>query len=433
MSGSYVVNIWFISRLAGDQFGAGEAVEERFRTMNTSSPVRLVRIDIGDEEAADIGLDVPAGHRLWIEISKFGQVVGVVERSADEVGISAATIKDLIRQFADVGTSNGETFPAERLPKASVVVATIYRRVDLLDRAVKSLLDLDYPDYEIIVVDNRVGSGHTPIPEFSDDGRVRIVAEGTPGVSAARNRGVAESRGEFIAFTDDDVEVESNWLRELGIAFAEDPTIDAIGGMIRPSELETAPQLWFEEFYGGFTRSFRPTQWSLELTGKSDPMFPYSPGHFGAGCNMAVRRSAFDQVGFDVRLGGGTLCVSGEDLKVFLDILFSGGKLAYVPSAVVYHTHRRTEEQFMEQVYGYGVGLTAIFTDLITQDPRHLIRILKRVPLGMRMLLAPTKRRSPSLINSYPRRTQLVQLAGMAYGPIAFGRSAAKVRSTGRR
>jgi glycosyltransferase involved in cell wall biosynthesis len=101
------------------------------------------------------------------------------------------------------------------LPKASVVVATIYRRVDLLDRAVKSLLDLDYPDYEIIVVDNRVGSGHTPIPEFSDDGRVRIVAEGTPGVSAARNRGVAESRGEFIAFTDDDVEVEPNWLREL--------------------------------------------------------------------------------------------------------------------------------------------------------------------------------------------------------------------------
>ena len=401
--------------------------------MSTPSPVRLVRIEI-DDEPADVELEVAPGHRLWIEISKSGQVVGVVERAAEGVGIPEATIRELRSQFAATETSSGAPVPDDRLPKASVVVPTIYRRVDLLDRAVKSLLALDYPDFEIIVVDNRVGSGHEPIPPFTDDGRVRIVAEDTPGVSAARNRGVKESSGEFIAFTDDDVEVEPNWLRELGTAFVADPTLDGIGGMIRPAELETEPQLWFEEFYGGFTRSFRAKQWSMELIGRSDPMFPYSPGHFGAGCNMAVRRSAFERVGgFDLRLGGGTLAIAGEDLKLFLDILFYGGKIAYVPSATVHHTHRRTEQQFMEQVYGYGVGLTALFTDVITGDPRHFLRILTRVPRGLRMLLVPTERRSPSPVNSYPKRTQLIQLLGMAYGPVAFLRSVVKVRKAGLR
>lgn len=396
--------------------------------MSAPSPVRLVRVEIGGE-ATDVELDVAPGHRLWIEVSKFGQVVGVVERPADEIGVSAATIRALKEEFALVEPSYRRDIDSSELPKATVIVATIYRRVDLLDRAVKSLLALDYPNFDIIVVDNRVGSDHAPIPPFTDDDRVRIVTEPMPGVSAARNMGALVSESEFLAFTDDDVEVERNWLHELGYAFASDPNIDAIGGMIRPAELETAPQLWFEEFYGGFTKSFRPAQWSMKLVGKADPMFPYSPGQFGAGCNMAVRRAAFERVGgFDVRLGGGTLANGGEDLKLFLDILFAGGEIAYVPSAMVHHTHRRTRQQFMEQVFGYGVGLTAIFTDLISQDPRHLLRILRRVPRGVWSRFDPVTKRSPSEVNSYPRRTHVIEFVGMAYGPIAFARSALRVR-----
>jgi hypothetical protein len=79
------------------------------------------------------------------------------------------------------------------------------------------------------------------------------------------------------------------------------------------------------------------------------------------------------------------------------------------------------------------VGLTALFTDLIFDDPRHLLRILKRVPRGMSLLLHPKVSRSPSTAISYPRRTQLVQLLGMAYGPLAYGLSVAKVRLARRR
>lgn len=396
--------------------------------MTTPSPVRLVRIDV-DGEPGDAVVPAVPGMRYWIEISKGDQVVGVVERSAEQIGAWDSTFRGLVQEFRDVEKSSFLAQPREQLPPASVVVPTMYRRVDLLKKTVEALLHLDYPDYEIIVVDNRVGSSHEPIPEFSADGRVRIVSEGTPGVSAARNRGVAESRGDFIAFTDDDVEVDRLWLRAIAAAFGSDAGINAVSGMVRPFEIDTEPQLWFEEFYGGFTKSFRPREWSIEVTGTSDPMFPYSPGHFGAGCNMAVRRSTMERVGgFDERIGAGTIVKSGEDLKLLLDILFAGGKIAYVPSALVRHTHRRTERQFMEQVFAYGVGLTALFANLIVQEPRHLAEIAKRVPRGIKLLLFPAIRRSPSAVTSYPRWTQLVQLTGMAYGPVAFALCLVKTR-----
>jgi GT2 family glycosyltransferase len=396
--------------------------------MNTPSPVRLVQVEIDGEQSGGV-MGVEPRRRHWVEVVRRGQILGIVERTSDDEGALPINRESLAREFEDAETATLFGDSVGRLPTASVVVPTIYRRVDLLNRLVQSLLDLDYPDYEIIVVDNRVGSGHAPIPPFTQDGRVKIVQEPTRGVSAARNRGFAESRGEFVAFTDDDAKVDHHWLRALGAAFNSDASVDAIGGMVRPFELDTEPQLWFEEFYGGFTRSFRAKQWSLESVGASDPLFPYSPGHFGAGVNMAIRRSAFERSGgFDLRLGAGTIAKGAEDLRLFMDVVLRGGKIAYVPSAMVRHSHRRTERQFMEQVFGYGVGLTALFTDLIVDDSSHLTEILKRVPRGLRMLLVPSEHRSLSIKTSYPRWTQLVQLVGMVYGPFAFMLSAIQVR-----
>lgn len=396
--------------------------------MSMASPVGLVQVEIDGGQSGTVAGTSPR-RRHWIEIVRGGQVLGLVEQTSDDKGLLAVDRESLTRQFAHAEAANLFDDAVGPLPSASVVVPTIYRRVDLLNRLVQSLLELDYPDFEIIVVDNRMGNSHDPIPPFTSDDRVRIVREPTRGVSAARNRGFAESRGEFVAFTDDDAKVDRNWLRALGVAFRADASVDAIGGMVRPFELDTEPQLWFEEFYGGFTRSFRAKQWSLETVGASDPMFPYSPGHFGAGVNMAIRRPAFERSGgFDLRLGAGTIAKGAEDLRLFMDVVLRGGKIAYVPSALVRHSHRRTERQFMEQVFGYGVGLTALFTDLIVDDSSHLVEIFKRIPRGLRMMLVPSQHRSLSVKTSYPRWTQLVQLVGMAYGPLAFALSARQVR-----
>ena len=87
-----------------------------------------------------------------------------------------------------------------------------------------------------------------------------MVRERRPGISAARNAGVAAATGEIIAFTDDDVRVDPLWLRAIGERFASDSAIEAVTGLILPAELETPAQVWFERYYGGFSgeRTFAP-------------------------------------------------------------------------------------------------------------------------------------------------------------------------------
>jgi cellulose synthase/poly-beta-1,6-N-acetylglucosamine synthase-like glycosyltransferase len=244
-----------------------------------------------------------------------------------------------------------------------------------------------------------------------------------PGISSGRNRGVAESTGEIVAFTDDDASVDRMWLRAIGARFAADPTIDALGGLVLPSELETAPQLWFEEYYGGFSDTFEPTVVSLASV-HDDVLFPYAPRRFGAGCNMAFRRSALEEMGgFDVALGVGTPARGGEDLAMFIGLVTSGATLAFEPAAVVRHTHRRTTHAFLRQVLLYGVGLSAMYTSLIVNDRRHALAMLRKVPGGLRLLTRSRGERSMSHAPSYPRRALLYQVLGMAYGPIAYARS----------
>ena len=186
-----------------------------------------------------------------------------------------------------------------------------------------------------------------------------------------------------------------------------------------------------EEFYAGFTKSFLAKKWSTKIVGDSDPLFPYSAGRFGAGCNMAVRRSAFQRHGdFAVRVGIGTTAKSGEDLKVFINILLGGGTVVYELTALVRHSHRRTSHEFMIQVFGYGTGLTAIYTSLVFDDPRRLVAILRKVPLGLKILLRPDERMSPSRFTSFPRRTEVYQLLGMAYDPLAYLRSVLSTRQS---
>jgi cellulose synthase/poly-beta-1,6-N-acetylglucosamine synthase-like glycosyltransferase len=397
--------------------------DEEFRAMSDSSPVTLVNVEIGGR-IEEVALLAKPGDRIWVEIVKHGQIVGVVERTAQGVGLPASAIEELANEYAGIEPSSLHSISDDLLPRATVVVPTIYRRVNDLAQTIESLLNLDYPDYEIILVDNRPGTDNPPIMEFSDSGRVRVELEPTKGASSARNRGIEVSSGDFIAFTDDDAIVERNWLRALGVKFAQEADVDVIGGMVRPTKLDTRAQLWFEEFYGGFTTSYLPRKWSIEIVGDSDPLFPYSAGHFGAGCNMAVRRTTFERYGgFDTRLGIGTKSKGAEDLMVFVKILLGGGIVAFEPAALVRHSHRRTSHDFMTQVFGYGTGYSAMLTSLILEDHRRFRAVLRRVPIGLRMLLFPTEQRSPSAASSYPRRTQIYQLLGMAYGPIAYLRS----------
>jgi cellulose synthase/poly-beta-1,6-N-acetylglucosamine synthase-like glycosyltransferase len=288
---------------------------------------------------------------------------------------------------------------------------------------------MEYPDFEIIVVDNRSAGRRDPLPTFRGGAKVVTSAEPKRGISAARNHGVAMASGDFVAFTDDDAVADRGWLRALGTRFVLDDEVDGIGGAVLPLGLDTPAQLWFEEYYGGFSQSFRAEKLSIRLTRGTDKLFPYAPGRFGAGCNMAFRRSTLERLGgFNDLLGTGTPAKGGEDLALFFDLVVSGGTIAFEPAALVRHSHRRTEQEFMRQVCSYGTGLTAMYTACVVTDPRHIGAMIRRLPPGLRLLVRPREHRSASGKPSYPRSTLVFQLLGMMLGPFAYARSVAKAR-----
>lgn len=391
------------------------------------SPVRLECADLDHLRTGALS-GSRSTERVWLELSRCGQIVGVTEIPVSPWGLSSTDVDDLRERFRAVPTADLWSVPDSELPALSVVIPTSYKRVDQLDKVVRSIASCPYPDVEIVVVDNRPPGG-IPIPPFDGLDNVRVEVEHRPGASAARNRGARASSGSVIVFTDDDVWVDPNWLRAYGVAFALNPDLGAASGMVRPAELDTEAQLWFEEYFGGFTKSFVPRSWSLAHADAEDPLFPYAAGQFGAGNNMALRREMFELVGgFDERLGAGAIARGAEDLKLFVEVILVGGTITYLPSALVRHSHRRTRQEFREQVFSYGVGLASLYCALVTDNPRRLLHIVTRLPGGLRRIYFPTKPRSHSSVPSYPRSTSLVHALGAACGPIAFARSALAVR-----
>lgn len=385
-----------------------------------ASGIARLQVDVRDLEN-DIAVTAPTGTRLWVEAMRTGQVVGVIEATIEDGFLSPGDRRDLVERSSSIVPLDVASIPDELLPRASVVVSTICEVPEELIETVNSLLALDYPDFEVIVIDNR-HDARGPLPALASDPRLHVGAETRRGVSSGRNRGVAQATGEIIAFTDDDVVVDRNWLRAMGVRFAEEATLEAIGGLVLPSELDSPAQLWFEEYYGGFVRGFRAHSMSLREP-DDGALFPYSPRSYGAGLNMAFRREALARVGgFDPVLGIGTLARGGEDVGVFIAIVLAGGVVGFEPAALVRHHHRRSEREFMSQVWDYGVGLSAMLCAVVARDPRQIWPIVRRAPYGVRHFVRPRRERSRHA-PTYPRRAVAVQFLGMLYGPIAYLRS----------
>ena len=394
----------------------------------TWRPIPLIQVDVDDLPEC-VAADSTPGDRVWIEATKHGQVVGIVEARAGSDGLSQSVVKELVQVFADVKLSGYHDIPDAALPKASVVVPTICQDPAQLQRTVTALLALNYPDFEIIVVDNRAGRASPPFPELPGGSQVSVVQESVSGISAARNRGYADATGDVVAFTNDDAVIDQDWLRALGARFVSDADVGAIGGLVLPLELDTPPQLWFEEFYGEFSRPFQAEVMSIKSMRGKDSLFPYAPGRLGAGCNMAFRRSILQEAGgFNPALGTGTLAKGGEDIARLIELLLAGGTLAFEPAALVRHSHRKTEHEFMSQVSRYGTGLVAMYTALVIRHPAQVFAVIRRIPAGLAYIARQPDQRSPSRVPSYPGRTLLRQLLGMAYGPLAYVRSVNRTR-----
>jgi O-antigen biosynthesis protein len=245
------------------------------------------------------------------------------------------------------------------LPVVTVAVCTRDRTAQLAE-CLAALCQLDYPALDVLVVDNAPSSPATAHLVSACYPQVRYVCEPRPGLNWARNRAIAEARGEIIAYTDDDVVVDRGWVRALARVFAEEAEVMAVTGLVVPLELETEAQLLFEQ-YGGFGRGFE-RQW-YRVDGESSERAATrhgGAGRFGTGANMAYRRSLFERIGgFDPALGAGTVTNGGDDLEMFFRVLKEGYTLVYEPSAIVRHRHRREYAQLRTQIVNNGVGFYA--------------------------------------------------------------------------
>lgn len=210
-------------------------------------------------------------------------------------------------------------------PDISIVLCT-RNRARMLADALGSLcaLETDGFTYEIVVVDN--GSTDDTPAVAAEAGKkssciVRHVFESRAGVAFARNRGVKEARGEWIAFFDDDQLADGRWLIEL-LAMARSKNSRCVGGAV---DLKLP---------AGFERELSPVCRMLlgETVGMDAPR-QYNANITPGTGNLMIHRSVFEEVGtFNEELN-----VRGEDTDLFLRIFNRGFESWYSPTALVHH------------------------------------------------------------------------------------------------
>jgi GT2 family glycosyltransferase len=345
---------------------------------------------------------------------------GRVSRRALEHGLRRALM-------ARSGGSAGALAPRWSPASTSVsVVVTTCCNVRPLERCLRSLFACDYDDFEVIVVENRPGPGAARqmlTARFGASRSLRYIEEPRAGLSRARNAGLAASRGELVAFVDDDTIVDPHWIHRFVERFEWSNAVDCVTGLILPLELETESQILLEQF-AGFGKGFRRRTYRLRETTDGTRVYPYAPGTIGSGANTILRRSvALEIGGFDPTLGAGTPAEGGEDLDLYLRLLLGGRAIAYEPSAIVWHEHPDRPERLRSQVYRYGVGLGATFAKQLLRGPARR-ELLRAAPAGVRYATDPQSRKNAGKTDGYPRRLDWLERAGVLTGPAAYALSA---------
>jgi cellulose synthase/poly-beta-1,6-N-acetylglucosamine synthase-like glycosyltransferase len=303
----------------------------------------------------------------------------------------------------------------------SVVVATRNRPRELAG-CLRSLLAQSYPAAAVVVVDDAPGGDLTAavVARFAARGPFSYVPGERRGLAAAHNRGLEQVSTPFVAFTDDDVVADPQWLEQIVVAFASTDDVACVTGKIVPCELVTAAQMLLEA-YAGFNKGASRRVYDLGANRPSDPLFPFAAGTVGSGANMAFTRSALLELGgFDPALGAGTRARGGDDLAAFFEVIQRGHRLVYEPAAIVHHHHPEEARALKRQVYGYGVGLTAYLTKCMLDRPRLLPAVARRLPAAIAHVLSPGSAKNARLPPGYPAGLVGLERLGMLAGPFAY-------------
>jgi GT2 family glycosyltransferase len=264
--------------------------------------------------------------------------------------------------------------------RLSVIICSRDRAASLT-RALESLAACEPPrcGWEVVVVDNASRDRTAEVlAAFRTRLPLRWVVEPRPGLSRARNAGVAAAGGEYLLWTDDDVTVCRSWLTSYEAGIERHPNAAFLGGPIRPC-FEGVPPSWLGASSPVIQTAFAGIDLGPEpilLTGGARRL-PFA-------ANLAVRGREQRAIAFDPRLGRqpGRLVLGGEEMEVLRQILAAGGSGVWLPDAAVEHwidPARQTEGYLRRYYVGVGiVGAERALAEGGAPRARERLRLLLR-------------------------------------------------------
>lgn len=208
------------------------------------------------------------------------------------------------------------------------IILTTYNRSFYLLKCLDSLAiqSLSSTEYEVIVIDNNcTDNTAVVVRKFAKDNpKINCVyfIETDQGLSFARNRGIKESKGDIVAFVDDDATAHKDYCKSLSEATKEYPDYHAFGGKIFPIFPVGYEPDWLSSYVWGMVAK-------IDL---GDKIIPFKK-KFPAGCNMAFRKEVFNTTGtFNTKV-----IFRSDDRDIFNRLKLHGFKVLYVPNISVNH------------------------------------------------------------------------------------------------
>ena len=243
------------------------------------------------------------------------------------------SLREVVRQYR--GTLPP---PLQRYPRVSVVVCA-YNGERTMDRCLASLAVLNYPDYEVIVVND--GSRDRTLEIAQSYGYCRIISQTNKGLSVARNVGAHAATGEIVAYTDSDCVADPDWLTYLVAKMAASNLAACGGPNFPPPEDDLVPA----------TVAVAPG-------GPTHVLISDEVAEHIAGCNMAFRRDVLLSLGgFDP-----IYRAAGDDVDICWRLQDAGYTIGFSPAAIVWHFRRNTVAAYCAQQRGYGKAEALVYS-----------------------------------------------------------------------
>lgn len=250
-----------------------------------------------------------------------------------------------------------------------------YNRAKYIGPLLESIAANDLPkaEYEILLVDNNCTDNTREICETFAEAHpevsFRYTTESEQGLSAARNRGIKEAKGDIIVYIDDDALVDPYYLRDYAEWFSAHPDTMACGGPIIPL-YETQEPEWMSPY----TRALL-TAWM----DYGDTPREYPKGRFPGGGNAAYRKSVFEKVGyFNTELGRkGDSLMGAEEKDIFDKMHALGMQILYLPTPVLHHIipQKKLEKDFFDR-WTLQIGMSERKRTLAISKTKYLKRLL---------------------------------------------------------